>query len=591
MIKEINDLLTLSGRKGFTYKKILIFAGIFLLGSLSIIVDAFLHPEIPHFDKEHLIVGGATALVAALLYFLLVRTEKKILQAHEEWSWTFNTIPDLIALIDNDHRLIRVNKALADKAGRSPDDLIGAPCYTYICGFDKPPSDCPHNQLMSDGRGHSVEMHLEHLGGDYFITASPLRDDKGTLTGSVHVARNTTERKRAEEALRQSEAMFRSLVEQSLVGIYIIRDDRFLYVNPKMAEIFGHTRDELVFSKSVSDLVAPESRAVVAENIRKRLEGEVRSLHYTFKGLRKDKAIIDVEVYGTRTEVDGKPAVIGTLLDITEKLLFEKVQRKAEERLYQQQKEQSIVTLAGGIAHDFNNILMGVLGYAELLKMSFPLRGKEQETTDAIIDSAKRMAHLTRQLLAYAKKGDFEQKAVSLNDTVREALHLTHKGRMKTIEVILPLSENLWPVYVDPEQMLQVIIALLTNGFEAMEKSGGSLTVRTSNVTNKDDWECPLGRSHPRGDYVLLSVSDTGPGIPEEMQRRLFEPFSTTKFMGRGLGLAAALGIVQNHNGCISVKRGEGRGAEFQVFLPRYAPEPEAPVREPRKNKKEPGPA
>jgi PAS domain S-box-containing protein len=621
--------------------------------------------------------------------------EEQSLRAKEEWELTFNAIPDLIALIDAKHRIMRVNNALAQKLEMSPEKLIGEPCFVHICGAEEPPPRCPHTRTMADGREHSVEMQLEHFGGDYFVTTSPLNDPDGRITGVVHVSRDITERKKTEDALRQSETRSRSLVEQSLVGIYIITDGKFVYVNPKLAEIFGYeSPKEIVFSKRVADLVAPESRDLVAGNIRKRLRGEVKSIHYTLKGLRKNNDVIDVEAYGTQTEIDGKPAVIGTLLDITEqkrtederlaaqrflqsvidgvdesimviapdrrvilmnrpaqefsiqntfcyhishhrdepcdpgdqdcpiekviasgkpvtvththirkdgsgcpveilaspifdkqgkviyvieatrdisaKIALEKMQQEMQERLFQQQKEQSITTLAGGIAHDFNNILMGVVGNAELLRMRYPSGGKEQEHISTIVGLSKRMAHLTRQLLAYAKQGAYEQKAISLDNAVQEALALAHKGRSSAIEVVLELAPDLWPVLADPGQMKQVLISLLSNAFEAMEDAGGRLIVRGENLGNKEAWECALGHHHPRGEYVRVSVSDTGPGIPPEIQKRIFEPFFTTKFMGRGLGLAAAVGICQNHNGCISLTSEPGGGAAFHIFLPRF---------------------
>ncbi len=624
--------------------------------------------------------------------------EEKHYRAKEEWELTFNTVPDLIAIIDAHHRILRVNNALAQKLGMAPEELIGERCYVQICGADQPPPHCPHTQTMTDGREHSLEIQIEHFGGDYLMTTSPLKDPEGRITGVVHVSRDITERKKIEDALRQSETRFRGLVEQSLVGIYIITDGKFVHVNPKFADIFGYdSPKEVVFSKSVADLVAPESRDLVAGNIRRRLRGEVKSIHYTFKGLRKNSDVIDVEAYGSQTEIDGKPAVIGTLLDITEqklaederlaaqrflqsvmdgvdesimviapdrrvilmnrparefsinntycyhishhrdkpcddkdrdcpletviatgkpvtvththirkdgsechveilaspifdsrgkvifvveasrdisaKVALEKMRREMQERLFQQQKEQSITTLAGGIAHDFNNILMGVVGNAELLRMRHPEAGKEQ--ISAIVELSKRMAHLTRQLLAYAKQGAYEQKELSLDNALHEALALAHKGRSSAIAVDLEVAPDLWPVLADPNQMDQVLVSLLVNAFEAMEDAGGRLIVREENISKKEAWTCALGHNHPRGEYVYLSVSDTGPGIPTELQKRIFEPFFTTKFMGRGLGLAAAVGIMHNHNGCISLTSEPGSGATFHVFLPRFRTAPE----------------
>ncbi len=491
----------------------------------------------------------------------------------EEWGLTFDAIPDQLALIDLDMRLTRVNKAFAQQLGKKPEDLVGGPCYRHICRSEGPNENCPHLRTVKDGKTHSIELHLEHFDGDFLITASPLRDRTGRICGSVHLARDITGRKKAEDALRQSETRFRNLVEQSLVGIYILRDGRFIYVNPKLAEIFGYSNpEEIVFGKSTLELIAPESRALVAENDRKRLAGEEKSFHYTFKGLRKDGSSIDIEAFGSSTEIDGRPAIIGTLLDVTGKLQLEKRQRDMETRLHQQQRQQSIATLAGGVAHDFNNMLMGILGSAEMLKGKLPPDSKEREFTATIIDTSRRMAGLTRQLLDYARQGSYEHNKVALNHIVQDILAMARWETKTGIEISQSLAGDLWPVIAGRGQLGQVIINIITNAVESLEKTGGRIEIRTENAPGKASWECPLNQ-HPSGDYVHLSISDTGPGIPRDMQKRIFEPFYTTKFMGRGLGLASALGIIQNHGGCLSVESERGKGATFNIYLPRHAEE------------------
>ncbi len=262
--------------------------------------------------------------------------------------------------------------------------------------------------------------------------------------------------------------------------------------------------------------------------------------------------------------------VVEVCRDVTNKMILEEERKRLDERLYRQQKEESILTLAGGIAHDFNNLLMAVLGNAELLQMGFQPLEKEYAQTENIVTASKRMADLTKQLLAYAKSGMHQPEIVSLNDAIKRALNLTHKGKAREIEVELDLAEGLWPVFVDPPQMDQVFINLFTNAFEAMERSGGCLTVYAENTVKEKAWECyPFNHEHQEGQYVHIRIADTGPGIAEELRSKIFEPFFTTKFLGRGLGLPAVAGILQKDNGCISVEGDLGKGTIFHLYLPR----------------------
>lgn len=298
---------------------------------------------------------------------------------------------------------------------------------------------------------------------------------------------------------------------------------------------------------------------------------EKRSFVVTHKHFDRNKQEAFVEIMASPVfDEKGEVAkIIETSRDITEKLKFEKTKKQLEERLRQEQKEQSIVTLAGGIAHDFNNALMGVLGNAELLLMKLPPQAQERSLATNIIQSSQRMADLTRQLLAYAKGGMYQPRAISLNNTIKEALNLTHKGKALGVEVIQDLADELGPVYADPSQMVQVFINLFSNAFEAMENTGGRLIIQSSNAPNKPAWVCPaFHHEHAAGDYVCIRISDTGKGISEDLIKKVFEPFVTTNFFGRGLGLAAVSGIIQNHGGCVTVESEAGKGATFQVFLP-----------------------
>jgi signal transduction histidine kinase/ActR/RegA family two-component response regulator len=270
-------------------------------------------------------------------------------------------------------------------------------------------------------------------------------------------------------------------------------------------------------------------------------------------------------VFDNDGEVTG---IIELARDVSDRLAMEKKQREADARLVNLQREESIATLAGGLSHEFNNTLTSILGNAELLSVRLNRNDVNRKQADAIITGSEHLADLTSQLLAYAKGGKNLNQTVTINAQITDSLRLTYSGKFSDIEVELDLDEDLWPVLGDPVQISQLIINIIINGFEALEKIEGKLIIRTANLTKTEKWMCYNNIANPPGDYVLITVTNTGVTISEKILDKIFEPFFSTKFTGRGMGLAAAHGIVQNHNGCISVKSGSDQ-TTFQVFLPR----------------------
>ncbi|MDH4233078.1 MAG: PAS domain-containing protein [Nitrospirota bacterium] len=628
----------------------------------------------------------------------LHRKINQILPAKQELEQTFDALPDLLAIIDRQYRIVRVNKALADKLAKSPEEMkiAGLPCYKHICGHEEPPANCPHGRMLNDGRGHSFEIHISHLNGDYLVTASPLRDEQDQLIGSVHVAHDITQRKRAEELLRESEDRASVIWENAKAGIMVIDAEThtIIEVNNLAMQMIGAQKDQIAghmchkficpaeqgkcpitdMKQDIDNservlLKADGEKVPILKTVTSVMLGGRRHLIESFVDISEQKkreeeretshaflqSIIDgvadgIVVFGRDYRVQlmnkaarefsarhlaaeealhcykifhdsdqpcaGKdhPCPLETILrtkqpfavnhthfdrngeekifeilaspildekgevvqiieisrDITEKLMFEQEKKKIEKRLYQEQKDQSIITLAGGIAHDFNNIIMSVIGNAELIKAELLPGTKGQNLSENIIRAGEKMADLTNLLLAYAKTGFYRQETISVNQVIMDALELTHKGKALHVETRLDLADEIWPVYADKGQITQVFMNIFMNAFEAMEKKGGRLKVETRNIRFDDVWECSqFAEAHPAGDYVYARIEDTGVGMSEEIQKKVFEPFFSTKFLGRGLGLAAAAGIIQKHEGCISLESETGKGTAVHVYLPR----------------------
>jgi PAS domain S-box-containing protein len=384
-----------------------------------------------------------------------------------------------------------------------------------------------------------------------FIKSIRLRFENEAL--AARQALEIVAHRRAAEALAESEALFRDLAERATVGVYLIQDGLFEYVNPRMAEVFGYAPEEIIGKLGSADLTQPEDRPLVAENIRRRMEAEASSLQYELRGLRKSGEVISVEVFGTRTMHRGRPAIVGTLIDTTRR-------KKAEEEQARVEKLESLGILAGGIAHDFNNLLTAILGDLSLARESSAKDAYLRELLSEAEGAALRAKDLTRQLLTFSRGGEPVKKRLVLGPALRAAASLALRGSNVCCEYDLPAG--LWPVHADEGQIGQVIQNLVLNAVQAMPE-GGVLRISAENVR---EGEAESGEGTRR--CVRIAVADTGPGIAPEIARRIFDPYFTTKQRGTGLGLATAHSIVKRHGGSIRLDGAAARGARFLVSLP-----------------------
>ncbi len=375
------------------------------------------------------------------------------------------------------------------------------------------------------------------------------------------------ERKRAERALQEAEAKYRSLVEESLVGVYLIQNGLFVYVNPMLAKTLGYSQDEMIGTATL-DYVAPEDRELVTENLRKRIEGEVLSIQYSFRVLHKEGHVIQVEAIGTRTNFLDEPAIIGSLLDLTESKKAEEERDLLEAQLLHAQKMEAIGTLAGGVAHDFNNLLQAIQGYAEVLLLDKESNDPGYHELQEIARAAQRGGEFTQQLLTFSRKVESQRKPLDLNREVQELRRLLERTLPKMIDIELRLAEDLRIVNADPGQMEQLCMNLAVNSRDAMP-DGGKLTIETENAT-LDQRYCKTHLGARPGEYVRLTFSDTGKGMNRETLEHVFEPFYTTKEIGKGtgLGLAMVYGIVKDHGGYITCISEPEEGTTFKIYLP-----------------------
>ena len=387
--------------------------------------------------------------------------------------------------------------------------------------------------------------------------------DKEILTFVSQQLASAVEHKRHEEALRGSEARYRSLVQSAVYGIYRSSlEGRFLDVNPALIAMLGYNSAEEVLGLDPKRdvFLDPSEQARLMQEFRR--GARLDNIEVRWK--RKDGNAITVRLSGRAVsspeETDEVLEVIAD--DVTER-------RVLEDQFRQAQKMEAVGRLAGGVAHDFNNLLMVISGYTEVLlehtAHDNPLRPK----VAAIQQAADRATTLTRQLLAFSRKQLLELKVVDVNTIVKDMEQLLRPLIGENIELSTRLASDLGRTRADAGQIEQVIMNLVVNSKDAMA-NGGKITIQTANVSLDDDLRREYSYIQP-GPYVMLSIADTGHGMDKETQSRIFEPFFTTKEKGKGtgLGLSTVYGIIKQSGGYVFAQSELERGTTFRIYLPR----------------------
>jgi len=364
--------------------------------------------------------------------------------------------------------------------------------------------------------------------------------------------------RRSEEALRESEKKFRTLFDTSPQAIALteMKTGKLIDVNDNFFQLTKYTRDEVI-GRTTTQLgfySEDDGNRFVNELTN---AGKISGLEMDF--MAKDGSIINTRIFAVPIQIEREAFVLTEFHDVTE-------QKRLEIHLQQANKMEAIGALAGGIAHDYNNLLMAIQGRASIMIMDKDSSHPDFEHLREIEDFVGRAADLTKQLLGFARRGKNEVKTTDLNKLIKKHNQM-FGGAKKEIPIHGEYEENLWPVEVDREQIVQVLLNLYVNSWQAMPE-GGDLYVKTENIRLDENYVKPFGLAPGR--YVNISVTDTGMGMDEATQQRIFDPFFSTKEMGRGtgLGLASVYGIIKNHGGIINIHSEKGEGTTFNVYLP-----------------------
>jgi PAS domain S-box-containing protein len=397
----------------------------------------------------------------------------------------------------------------------------------------------------------------------------------------VELQAEVRERRRVSLELQQQQAFLNSFIDH-IPAVITVQDleGRFILVNKHLLHELGLTTPEQILGQTADQFYPPEiMRKAQQERLHIQQTGEHTTSEYSSLDLTGNVWLMhSFPIRGA----DGAIIAIGRIvIDITERKRHEEERLAFERQLQEAQRHESIGILARGLAHDFNNLLAAINGHAELALLDLPPGSPPRESVEAIVQGVQRATDLTAQMLAYAGKGRFLTQSIQLNDLIHEMVALLRSTLSRHTTVHERLAADLPLIEADASQIRQVILNLLVNANEALGDQPGQITLETV-VEGLDQARLEQligGAGLPPGQYVRMSVSDTGCGMDEATRSRMFEPFFSTKFTGRGLGLAALQGIIRGHRGAIGVSSAPGRGTTVYVYLPAStsAPAPYAP--------------
>ncbi len=467
----------------------------------------------------------------------------------------FKQSPDGILIIDTDGRFIDFNEAAHNQLGYTREEFLQLR-LADIDPFQTPEEiQASIRKVLVQG---SDELEVKHRTKSGDIRNVRVITQLLILSGRTvfhTIWRDVTEWKRTEDALRASENFLQTVIETEPECVKLLAADGTLLLMNRagLSMIEAGSLDE-VKGKSVYSLVAAEDREAFKALVAKCFQGRGETLEFDIIGLKGRRFRLETHSVPLRNEKNEITAVLSVSRDVTER-------KKIEEERIRAEKLESVGVLAGGIAHDFNNLLTAILGNINLAERFIASPEKATARLREAEHASLRARDLTRQLLTFARGGTPVKKTAAITEIIKESAHFALRGSNVKCEFNIP--DDVWPVEIDIGQMSQVIHNLIINADQAMP-AGGTIRVNCSNITAQEEDAVPL---RP-GDYVKISIQDSGIGIPQDNMVKIFDPYFTTKQSGSGLGLATTYSIVKRHGGHITVASNPGAGAVFCLYVP-----------------------
>jgi len=491
------------------------------------------------------------------------QAEQEIRQSADLLHAVADGTTDAVYVKDLKGRYLLFNPAAARFVGRPVEEVIGKDDSELFDAESAKRVIERDRRIIASGLPETEEEVLTAAGvtRTYLATKAPYREKDGKIIGLIGISCDITDRKRSENELRMRDRAIQAVSQGILITDPNLPDNPIVYASPGFQRLTGYSASEVV-NRNCRFLngpgTDPATIAVIRNAVKQEQECFVELLNYRKDGTTFLNAL---HINPVRDENGRLTHFVGVQSDVTQ-------HRRLEEQFRQSQKMEAVGQLAGGVAHDFNNLLTIISGYSELLLSMLPKNDNMRNSVKAISEAGERAASLTRQLLAFSRQSVLEPKVLNLNDVVRETEKMLRRLIGEDILLTSMLDSKLWKVKVDPGQLGQVLINLAVNARDAMPK-GGKLTLETRNV-ELDKTFTALHSDVQPGKYVMLRINDTGHGMTTEIQSRIFEPFYTTKEVGRGtgLGLAVVHGIVIQSGGYIDVHSELGVGTTFKLYLP-----------------------